>query len=106
MPAGSSSWANREEALRAHLRRFSDEGPWEEREVIAAMMFGDGFEQSTILRTGPDGLTRVITRSSWSERESVLVEADAAELLVFRRWEEFHRQALGFMPSWESRDGD
>ena len=32
--------------------------PREEREV----MFGDGFEQSTILRTGPDGLTRVITR--------------------------------------------
>ena len=23
-------------------------------------MLGDGFEQSTILRTGPDGLTRVI----------------------------------------------
>jgi hypothetical protein len=32
------------------------------------------FEQSTILRTGPDGLTRVITRTSWAERESVLVE--------------------------------
>jgi hypothetical protein len=28
-----------------------------------------------ILRTGPDGLTRVITRKSWAERESVLVEA-------------------------------
>jgi hypothetical protein len=27
-------------------------------------MFSDGFEQTTILRTGPDGLTRVITRSS------------------------------------------
>jgi hypothetical protein len=39
------------------------------------MFNGDGFEQSTILRTGPDGLTRVITRSSWAERESVLVEA-------------------------------
>ena len=38
-------------------------------------MFGDGFEQSTILRTGPDGLTRVTTRSSWAKRESVLVEA-------------------------------
>jgi hypothetical protein len=58
-------------------------------------MFGDGFEQSTILRIGPDGLTRVITRRSWAERESVLVEAGAAELLVFRRWEEFHREALG-----------
>jgi len=43
-------------------------------------MCGDGFEQSTILRTGPDGLTRVITRTSWARRESVLVEAYAAEL--------------------------
>ena len=63
-------------------------------------MFGDGFEQSTILRTGPDGLTRVITRSSWDRRESVLVEAYEAELVVLRRWEEFHREALGFTPSW------
>jgi hypothetical protein len=46
-------------------------------------MVGDGFEQSTI-RTGPDGLTRVITRSSWAERESVLVEAYGAELVVLR----------------------
>jgi hypothetical protein len=38
-------------------------------------MPGDGFEQSTILRTGPDGLTRVGTRRSWAERESLLVEA-------------------------------
>jgi hypothetical protein len=45
-------------------------------------MFGDGFEQSTILRTGPYGLTRVITRSSWDERESVLVEAHKAEARV------------------------
>src|SRR5262249_52370035 len=68
-------------------------------------MFGDGFEQSTILRTGPDGLTRVITRSSWSERESVLVEADAAELLVLRRWEEFHERELGIRPpSWKVAD--
>jgi len=43
-------------------------------------MCGDGFEQSTILRTGPDGLTRVITRTSWARRESGLVEAYAAEL--------------------------
>jgi hypothetical protein len=35
----------------------------------------------------------------------VLVEAYAAELLVFRRWEEFHREAPGFMPSWESYAG-
>jgi hypothetical protein len=63
-------------------------------------MFGDGFEQSTILRTGPDGLTRVITRSSWSERELVLVEASEAELFVFRRFRDFHCEALGFRPSW------
>jgi hypothetical protein len=60
------------------------------------------FEQSTILRTGPDGLTRVITRTSWDRRESVLVEAYEAELLVLERWEEYHREALGFMPSWDS----
>jgi hypothetical protein len=46
------------------------------------MMFGDDFEQATILRTGPDGVTRVITRISWAERESVLVEAYEAELVV------------------------
>ena len=63
-------------------------------------MFGDGFEQSTILRTGPDALTHVITRRSWAERELVLVEAREAELLVIRRWEEFHREALGYRPSW------
>jgi hypothetical protein len=63
-------------------------------------MFGDGFEQTTILRTGPDGLTRVLVRTSWSERESVLVEAGEAGLLVCRRWEEFHREALGYRPSW------
>ena len=37
----------------------------------------------------PDELTRVIVRSSWVERESVLVEAREADLLVFRRWEQF-----------------
>ncbi len=41
---------------------------------------GDTFEQSTILRAGPDGLTRVITRSSWAECKSVLVEARDAGL--------------------------
>ncbi len=56
-------------------------------------MFDGTFEQSTILRTGPDGLTRVIVRSSWRERESVLVEAYEAELVVLRRWEEFHEEA-------------
>jgi hypothetical protein len=65
-------------------------------------MFGDGFEQSTILRTDPDGQTRVITRRSWAERESVLIEAGEAQLLVLRRWKEFHGEVLGFMPSWDS----
>jgi hypothetical protein len=37
-------------------------------------MFDGSFEQAT-LRTGPHGLTRVIVRSSWAERESILVEA-------------------------------
>jgi hypothetical protein len=32
------------------------------------------------------------------------VEVREAELLVFRRWEEFHRKALGFMPSWEAAE--
>jgi hypothetical protein len=64
-------------------------------------MFGDGFELSTILRTGPDGLTRVITRTSWTEHASMLVEASKAEFVVLLRWAEFHRNALGFTPSWD-----
>jgi hypothetical protein len=63
-------------------------------------MFSDGFEQATISRTGPDGLKRVIVRRSWKERESILVEASEAELIVLRRWSAFHRTALGFLPSW------
>jgi hypothetical protein len=62
-------------------------------------MFGDGFEQSTILRTGPDGLTRVIVRSSRAER-MLLVESHEAEVVVLRRWGKFHREVLGFAPSW------
>jgi hypothetical protein len=58
-------------------------------------MFGDGFEQSTILRTGPDGLTRALARGSWAERESLLVDAREAELVVFRRWEEFDARRSG-----------
>jgi hypothetical protein len=65
-------------------------------------MFDGTFEQSTILRAGPDGLARVITRTSWSDRESLLVDAREAELVVFRRWMEFHEKALGFAPCWES----
>jgi hypothetical protein len=30
----------------------------------------------------------------------VLVETYAAELVVFRRWSEFHRETLGFTPCW------
>jgi hypothetical protein len=33
--------------------------PRKEREVIGGMLFGDGFEQRTILRIGPGRLTRV-----------------------------------------------
>ena len=43
------------------------------REKSRVMFGGDNFEMATITSTGPDGLTRVITRSSWAERESVLV---------------------------------
>jgi hypothetical protein len=57
------------------------------------MMFDGTFERATILRTGPDGLTRVIVRSSWAERESILGEACEAELLVLERWSEFHKGA-------------
>jgi hypothetical protein len=59
------------------------------------------FEQATILRTGPDGLTRVITaRGTAGSRCSS--RPYEAELVVLRRWEEFHREKLGFMPSWHS----
>jgi putative SOS response-associated peptidase YedK len=53
-------------------------------------LFGDGFEQSTILRTGPDGLTHVITRTSWIERESI--PAHEVERAVFGRWAAFHER--------------
>jgi hypothetical protein len=61
-------------------------------------MFGDGFEQSMILRAGPDGLTRVITRSSWRERESILVEADRLAAVV-----RFSRKGARFRPGWQAR---
>src|SRR5262245_33876330 len=31
---------------------------------------------------------------------------DEAKLLVFKRWTEFHRRALGFTSGWESTDAD
>jgi hypothetical protein len=40
--------------------------------------------------------------SSWTDRESILTRPYEAELLVLERWSEFHRKALGFMPSWGS----
>jgi hypothetical protein len=64
-------------------------------DYVAREMFGVGFELATILRTRPDGLTRVIVRSSWSERESILVRCSEAEAIVLRRWSEFHEKAVG-----------
>jgi hypothetical protein len=65
-------------------------------------MFDGILELATILKSGPDGLTRVIIRHSWNERESLLVDARDPELVMFRRWQDFHREALGFTPSWGS----
>jgi hypothetical protein len=62
----------------------------------------DGLEIATILWERSDGLTRIVTRGSSDERESELVEAYEAELLVLEQWAEFHRRVLGFAPSWES----
>jgi hypothetical protein len=62
----------------------------------------DGFETATILREGADGLTCIVARSSWQERQSGPVEAYEAELLVLEEWARFHRRVLGFDPSWES----
>jgi hypothetical protein len=70
-------------------------GRFAARDLSSEVMFDGSFEQATILRTGPGGLTRVVTRSSCDRRESILVEGYAAELIVLRRWEEFHRKALG-----------
>ena len=64
-------------------------------------MSGDGFEQATILRTGPDGLTRIIVLV-WAARQSILVEAYEAERLVLERLADFHKTVLGFSPRWNS----
>jgi hypothetical protein len=63
-------------------------------------MFGDGFEQSTLFRTGPRRAdarhhARLVGRARVGARRG-----GEAELFVFRRWEEFHREALGYRPSW------
>jgi hypothetical protein len=65
-------------------------------------MLADGFEISMILWERADGLTCIITRGSCDERESELVEAYEAELLVLEQWARFHRRMLGFDPSWGS----
>ena len=67
------------------------------------MMLGtDGLEIVTILWERADGLTRIITQSSADERDSGLVEAYEAELLVLEQWARFHRRMLGFDPTWNS----
>ena len=59
-------------------------------------MFADGFEQATILGTGPDGLTRVIVRSSWSERESILWKPPKQSAWCFVDGQSFTRRRSGF----------
>ena len=65
-------------------------------------MFDGNFELVTILKTGPDNLARIIVRTGWDDRdrESLLVDAREAELLVFRRWTKYHQDVLGFPPTW------
>jgi hypothetical protein len=72
------------------------------RIAYGSTLDADGFETATILGESADGLTRIVTRSSWHERESAPVEAYEAELLVLEQWAEFHRRVLGFDPTWES----
>jgi hypothetical protein len=72
------------------------------KEAHRVMLVTEGLEVATILWERADGLTRIVTRSSSDERESALVEAYEAELLVLEEWAEFHRRLLGFDPSWQS----
>jgi hypothetical protein len=65
-------------------------------------MLDGTFEMATILKTGPDGLTRVLVRASCTECESLLVDTREAELVMLRRWTEFHEEALGFTPIWKA----
>jgi len=57
------------------------------------------FDMATILRTGSDGLTRVITRSSLTERESLLVEATQAALQMCELRLPFGLEFIGSLPS-------
>jgi hypothetical protein len=43
-----------------------------------------------------------LTCTSPAERKSLLVDAREAELVVFHRCVEFHRERLGFTPSREA----
>ena len=65
-------------------------------------MFGNGFELSTILRTGPDGLTRLITRSSWDDANRSSSSRTRPSSSSFADGRTFHEKALGFRPSWGS----
>jgi len=49
-----------------HEARASGKAPSRSAERFFALlaMFGNGFEMATILRTGPDGVTRVVVRHS------------------------------------------
>ena len=44
------------------------------------------------------GRDSAATRSA--EQSTIFVEAYEADLVVLRRWEEFHEKALGFALSW------
>jgi hypothetical protein len=46
-------------------------------------------------------LTRVIVRHSWETIVSLFwVDGRETELVAVRRWVEFHKEAMGFEPSW------
>jgi hypothetical protein len=96
--------ASRVDAMPIKLRSLA--ARVKKRRKNGSPRLGDRFEHSTILRPSPDGLTRVITRSSWDRRESVLVEAYEAELLALRRWGEFHREAKDSLRAGEWRRSD
>ena len=58
------------------------------------MIFGDGFEQATILRARP-GLPDAASSSAilGTIAKSQLVDAREAERVVFQWWQDFHREA-------------
>jgi hypothetical protein len=58
---------------------------------VVREMFGDGFEQATILRTGPDGFARVIVRR-------VVQRARIAARRGRRRRENYHASSMVRVP--------